>query len=80
MKKAKYFCLKTSIISSAYAQSEIMQKEVYLFERLDAQSTRDAIRHLKCVAFLRPTQENVDLLQQELRNPRYGQYYICKSV
>lgn len=56
-----------------------MQKELYLFERLDSGAPRDPIRHLKCVAFLRPTQENVDLLAQELRQPRYGQYYICKS-
>lgn len=61
-----------------YAQSEILQKEVYLFERIDS-SGRETMKHLKCIAFLRPTKENVELLAQELRMPKYGLYYICKD-
>jgi hypothetical protein len=60
-----------------YAQSEILQKEVYLFERIDS-SGRETMKHLKCITFLRPTKENVELLSQELRMPKYGLYYICK--
>ncbi|KAL3182174.1 hypothetical protein MRX96_022894 [Rhipicephalus microplus] len=37
------------------------------------------MKHMKCIAFLRPIRENVELLVQELRNPRYGQYYIYFS-
>ncbi|KAI8480101.1 vacuolar protein sorting-associated protein 45 [Branchiostoma belcheri] len=44
----------TSIVSMVYAQSEILQKEVYLFERLDSQG-REIMKHLKCICFLRPT-------------------------
>ena len=62
-----------------YAQSEILQKEVYLFERIDS-GGRETMKHLKCICFLRPTKENVDLLAQELRVPKYGLYYICKST
>ncbi|KAH7695567.1 vacuolar protein sorting-associated protein 45 [Aphelenchoides avenae] len=69
----------TSIISCAHAQSEMMQKEVYLFERIDAGAHRDPIKFLKCVAFLRPTPENVQLLSEELRSPKYAQYYIYFS-
>ena len=36
------------------------------------------MKHLKCVVFLRPSQENVQLLSSELKSPRYGVYYICK--
>ena len=61
-----------------YAQSEILQKEVYLFERLDS-SARETMKHLKCIAFVRPTKENVELLAQELRMSKYGLYYICKT-
>ncbi|XP_013378687.1 vacuolar protein sorting-associated protein 45 [Lingula anatina] len=68
----------TSIVSMVYAQSEILQKEVYLFERIDS-SARETMKHLKCVCFLRPTKENVDLLQQELRSPKYGLYFIYFS-
>uniref|UniRef100_A0A8C7ZG56 Vacuolar protein sorting-associated protein 45 n=1 Tax=Oryzias sinensis TaxID=183150 RepID=A0A8C7ZG56_9TELE len=44
----------TSIVSVVYTQSEILQKEVYLFERIDSQS-RDSMKHLKVICFLRPT-------------------------
>ncbi|XP_048736203.1 vacuolar protein sorting-associated protein 45-like [Ostrea edulis] len=68
----------TSIVSMVYAQSEILQKEVYLFERIDS-SGRETMKHLKCITFLRPTKENVELLSQELRMPKYGLYYIYFS-
>ncbi len=62
-----------------YAQSEILQKEVYLFERIDS-SSRETMKHLKCICFVRPTKENVEHLTQELRSPKYGLYYICKYL
>ena len=37
-----------------YAQSEILQKEVFLFERIDSQG-REAMKHLKAVVFVRPS-------------------------
>ncbi|KAG1674112.1 Vacuolar protein sorting-associated protein 45 [Nymphon striatum] len=67
-----------SIVSMVFAQSEILQKEVYLFERIDSQN-RQVMKHLKCITFLRPTKENVELLSNELRFPKYGQYYIYFS-
>lgn len=66
----------TSIVSMVYTQSEILQKEVYLFERLDSRSSEEPMKHLKCIVFIRPTKDNVTLLSNELRNPRYGMYYI----
>ncbi|KAJ8304082.1 hypothetical protein KUTeg_017665 [Tegillarca granosa] len=68
----------TSIVSMVYAQSEILQKEVYLFERIDS-AGRETMKHLKCICFLRPTRENVVLLAQELRMPKYGLYYVYFS-
>jgi hypothetical protein len=68
----------TGIVSMVYSQSQILQKEVYLFERLDAKN-RDFMAHLKAVTFLRPTTENFRLLEQELRDPRYGEYHIFFS-
>lgn len=69
---------QTSIVSMVYSQSEILQKEVYLFERIDAPSNRDHLKHLKCIVFLRPTSVNIALLSKELRNPKYGVYFICE--
>ncbi|XP_067931822.1 vacuolar protein sorting-associated protein 45-like [Watersipora subatra] len=67
-----------SIVSTVYAQSEILQKEVYLFEKISALS-REPMKHLKCIAFLRPSTDNIALLREELRKPKYGQYYIYFS-
>ncbi|KRZ40055.1 Vacuolar protein sorting-associated protein 45 [Trichinella pseudospiralis] len=69
----------TGIVSCAYAQSEVMQKEVYLFERIDTTVPRDPIKYLKCIAFVRPTPENIELLVRELQNPSYNQYYFYFS-
>ncbi|XP_033224580.1 vacuolar protein sorting-associated protein 45 [Belonocnema kinseyi] len=68
-----------SIVSLVYSQSEILMKEVYLFERIDAAVRSEGLKHLKCIVFVRPTKENVALLCNELRNPKYGTYYIYFS-
>ena len=44
----------TSIVSMVYSQSEILQKEVYLFELL-SNSSRESMKHLNAICFLRPT-------------------------
>jgi vacuolar protein sorting-associated protein 45 len=62
----------------AFSQSEILQKEVYLFERIDMASQQEPMKHLKCIVFVRPTKENIVLLSNELRFPKYGVYFICK--
>ncbi|GMT31509.1 hypothetical protein PFISCL1PPCAC_22806 [Pristionchus fissidentatus] len=69
----------TSIVSCAYGQNEMMQKEVYIFERIDNGIQREPIKYLKCIVYIRPTPDNLHLLQEELRNPRYAQYYIYFS-
>uniref|UniRef100_A0A3Q3XIM9 Vacuolar protein sorting-associated protein 45 n=1 Tax=Mola mola TaxID=94237 RepID=A0A3Q3XIM9_MOLML len=68
----------TGIVSMVYTQSEILQKEVYLFERIDSQN-RDNMKHLKAICFLRPTKENVGHLIHELRRPKYSIYFIYFS-
>ncbi|KAJ8383380.1 hypothetical protein AAFF_G00220800 [Aldrovandia affinis] len=68
----------TSIVSVVYTQSEILQKEVYLFERIDSQN-RDAMKHLKAICFHHCLLENVENLIQELRRPKYSVYFIYFS-
>jgi len=68
---------QTSIVSMVYGQSEILQKEVYLFERIDSANKIEGLKYLKCIVFLRPTSQNIALLSKELRYPKYGSYYIC---
>lgn len=70
----------TGIVSVAYSQSAMLQKEVFLFEQISKLaaegSNRELMPHLKAIVFLRPTQNVLDLLVQELRDPKYGEYYI----
>ncbi|XP_067831929.1 vacuolar protein sorting-associated protein 45 isoform X2 [Heptranchias perlo] len=68
----------TSIVSMVYTQSEILQKEVYLFERIDS-TNRETMKHLKAICFLRPTKENVEFLIQELHRPKYGLLFVYFS-
>jgi vacuolar protein sorting-associated protein 45 len=66
-----------SILSMVFSQSEILQKDVFLFERIT--SPREAMHHLTAICFLRPTQTSIDSLASELRHPKYGQYYVYFS-
>lgn len=68
----------TSIISMVFSQSDMLAKEVYLFERMDRRTSNEPMKYLKCIAFVRPTDENVESLQKELRCPKYGQYHLCE--
>lgn len=68
----------TGVVSMVYTQSEVLQKEVYLFERVDT-SGRESMKHLKAICFLRPTKENIEHLCSELKNPKYGVYYLYFS-
>eukprot|EP01098_Paradermamoeba_levis_P008379 TRINITY_DN3480_c0_g2_i1.p1 TRINITY_DN3480_c0_g2~~TRINITY_DN3480_c0_g2_i1.p1 ORF type:complete len:571 (-),score=168.83 TRINITY_DN3480_c0_g2_i1:184-1896(-) len=67
----------TGIISMAFSQTEIVQKDVFLLERIDG--TRKPMQHLKAVCFLRPTYENVQMLIEELKDPKYGEYHLVFS-
>jgi len=64
----------------AFSQSDMLQREVYLFERLDSGRSNERLKYLKCIVFIRPTKQNIQLLANELRNPKYSAYYICKWV
>eukprot|EP00662_Eupelagonemidae_sp_cell21_P050173 gene50173-62385_t len=68
----------SKMLSCVYSFNEILQKDLYLIERLkNDQRTRQG--HLKAVVFVRPTQENIDLLRTELQSPLYGEYYLFFS-
>ncbi|CAG2114366.1 unnamed protein product [Medioppia subpectinata] len=69
-----------SVVSLVYLQSEMLQKEVYLFETMDNLTRMsESMKYLKCIVFVRPTQTNIDLLRQELIRPHFGQYHIFFS-
>ncbi|KAJ2685491.1 vacuolar protein sorting-associated protein 45 [Coemansia spiralis] len=68
----------TPMISLVSTQSYLLAKETYLVDRIE-NSGRDAMRHLKCICFVRPTDASLQALLDELRSPKYGDYYIYFS-
>jgi vacuolar protein sorting-associated protein 45 len=66
------------IISTAVTQSALLSQEVYLIDRLD-NAQREKMRHLRCLCFIRPSPNSVQLLIDELREPKYGEYHVYFS-
>ncbi|KAI1002455.1 Vacuolar protein sorting-associated protein 45 [Podosphaera aphanis] len=66
------------IVSSAITQSALLNHEVYLVDRIDNQN-REKMRHLRCLCFIRPSADSIQLLIDEFREPMYGEYYIYFS-
>ncbi|KAM0448099.1 hypothetical protein ACHAQK_000078 [Fusarium lateritium] len=64
-----------SIVSTAVTQSALLNHEVYLIDRLD-NTAREKMRHLRCLSFVRPSPESIQLLIDELRDPKYGEYHL----
>lgn len=62
----------------AMTQSALLNHEVYLIDRLDNQS-REKMRHLRCLCFVRPSPDSIQFLIDELREPKYGEYYVFFS-
>ena len=36
--------------------------------------------HMKCVCFLQPSEESFEAVEAELKEPKYGEYYLCQWV
>lgn len=67
----------TQVVAMVYSQSQVLEKEVYLVEKLDAD--HEAMQHLKAVCFVRPTRENVQILNAEFARPRFAEYHVFFS-
>nr|POE56805.1 vacuolar protein sorting-associated protein 45 [Quercus suber] len=66
------------IVSAATTQSALLNHSVYLTDRLDNQE-REKMRHLRCLCFVRPSPDSIQLLIDELREPKYGEYYVSEA-
>ncbi len=64
----------TQVVAMVYSQSQILEKEVYLVERMDAD--HEPMQHLKAVYFIRPTKENIQTLSTEIARPRFSEYHV----
>ena len=68
---------KTPIVSLSATQSTLLSHQVYLTDKIDNKK-RDRMAHMKCVCFLQPSEESFEALAAELREPKYGVYYLCQ--
>ncbi len=66
------------IVSTAITQSTLLSHEVYLIDRLD-NVNREKMRHLRCYCCVRPSADSIQLLSDELRDPKYGEYHLYFS-
>lgn len=66
----------TPIVSTSMTHSALLAHEVYLTDRITNEA-RDRMRHLKCIALLRPEPSTIAAVQSELRNPRYAEYHLA---
>lgn len=70
---------QTPIVSLASTQSTLLSHQVYLTDRIDNKK-RERMPHMKCVCFLQPSEDSLEALETELREPKYREYYLCKFV
>jgi hypothetical protein len=68
----------TPIVSLSSTQSTLLSHQVYLTDRIDNKK-RDRMPHMKCVCFLQPSEDSLEALEAELREPKYGEYYLYFS-
>lgn len=68
----------TQIVSLVYTQTQILQHEVFLIDAIE-HARADKMPHLKAVYFLRPTADNIRRLQDEFKDPKYGEYHLFFS-
>jgi hypothetical protein len=59
-----------------FTQTHLLNKEVFLVDKVD-KKTREAMKHMKCICFVRPTPESLQAIAEELRRPLYGEYHLC---
>ena len=70
---------QTPIVSLASTQSILLSHQVYLTDRID-NNKRERMAHMKCICFLQNSEDSLGALEAELKEPKYGEYYLCQWV
>lgn len=60
-------------------QTQLLEKEIYLIDQIQNRK-RERMNHLKCIIFTRPTPSSFQHIQMELREPCFGDYYLCNII
>ncbi|KAL0957731.1 hypothetical protein HGRIS_001510 [Hohenbuehelia grisea] len=70
MKVLLLYSHTTPIVSLASTQSTPLSFQVYLTDRIDNKK-RDRMPHMKCVCFLQASEDSLEAMEAELREPKY---------
>ena len=70
----------TKTVANVYSQTEILDRDVFLVERLDQARGHEPMRHLKAAAFVRPTAANLRFATEGAADPRFGEYHLFANV
>ncbi|BFU21098.1 Sec1 family protein [Entamoeba histolytica HM-1:IMSS-B] len=65
----------TSIVSHLYSMMDVTQKEIYIITNI-ADKTREPLYYATAICVLHPSKFVIDRLVEELKVPKYKQYYI----
>jgi vacuolar protein sorting-associated protein 45 len=65
-------------VSVVMSKTNILRQEVFLICNLKS-LPQENLSHLKAVVFCRCTQENINLLSDALKQPKFSQYFIYFS-
>jgi vacuolar protein sorting-associated protein 45 len=63
------------VVSVVISQKEITDRGVYLVQRLDV-GDKEEMKQVSALFLVRPTRENIDLIKEELRRPRFKDYTL----
>lgn len=69
----------TKTVATVYSQTQILERDVFLVERVEQAHRHEPMKHLKASVFVRPTWANLEVLKSELRDPRFHEYHIFFS-
>jgi vacuolar protein sorting-associated protein 45 len=64
------------LLSVLWSQSQLLNKHVYLTLLISSGDKIEKMKHLRCVCFVRPCPSSIGHLCKELKNPRYGSYFV----
>lgn len=59
----------SGIISIVYTQSKLYKNDIYLIQKITDKTEK--LLHLKATYFIRPTQDNINYLIEEIKDPRF---------
>ena len=76
-------CPRPGHASTASPFCYFPQHEVFLIDSIESQTERkrasDKMAHLKALYFVRPTHDNIRMLKDEFKDPKYGEYHVYFS-